>query len=212
MSEAADRIVGLYDDKAEGWIADRGRALGGHGKTVDEVGALEQFTRTLPPGAHVLDVGCGSGWPWGAALIEHGFQVTGLDASPRLIAHAAETLPKGEWIVGDMRTFDLGRTFQGLLVWYSLFHLTPGDQRIALGRILAHAAPGATLMMTMGGPGGVCIGAWRGEPLYHASLGSAEYLDRLSTAGWTPDADEPEGFGEIGSTVLIARHALVSAE
>lgn len=189
MSEAAGRIVGLYDDHAEGWIADRGRTLGGPGKTVDEVAALERFVGALPAGAAVLDVGCGSGWPWGAALLERGFAVTGIDASPSLIAHAAETLPAGEWGIADMRTLDLGRTFDGLLIWYSLFHLTPTDQRTALERILAHAAPRCGLMMTAGDRDGVSIGEWRGEPLYHASLGRSVYDHALEQAGFSLDPD-----------------------
>jgi SAM-dependent methyltransferase len=195
MTDPAGRIIGLYDDEAEGWIADRGSALGGPGKSIDEVEALERFAAALPPGAAVLDIGCGSGRPWGAALIEKGFRLTGLDASPRLIAHAARTLPQGEWIVGDMRRFDLGRTFDGLLVWYSLFHLTPDDQRAALSRLSAHARASAVLMTTPCGPAGVQIGAWRGQPLYHASLGQAAHDDILRAAGFrhveAPDGPDP---------------------
>jgi hypothetical protein len=48
MTDPADRIIGLYSDKAEGWIADRGPALGGSGKTIDAVVALERFAAALP--------------------------------------------------------------------------------------------------------------------------------------------------------------------
>jgi hypothetical protein len=57
MSDAADGVVGLYDDLAEGWIADRGRTLGGPEKTLDEVAALEAFVEALPPGARCGPVG-----------------------------------------------------------------------------------------------------------------------------------------------------------
>jgi SAM-dependent methyltransferase len=183
MTDPADRIIGLYDDQAEGWIADRGSALGGPGKTIDESAALDRFASALPPGACVLDVGCGSGWPWGAALLDRGFRVTGLDASARLIAHARRTLPQGDWVVGDMRTFDLGRTFDGLLIWYSLFHLSPGDQETALERILGHAKPEVVVMMTPSDAPGVAVGSWRGEPLYHASLGKPAYTALLESFG-----------------------------
>jgi SAM-dependent methyltransferase len=192
MTDLAERIISLYDDKAEGWIADRGRTLGGPGKSIDEVAALERFAALLPDRASVLDVGCGSGWPWGAALLNRGFQVTGVDSSVGLIAHAAESLPGGEWVVGDMRALDLGdRPFDGILIWYSLFHLTPDDQRRALGRILMHAAETSGVLMTVAGSAGVSIGRWRGEPLYHASLGQAAYEDILAEAGFTEPGDEP---------------------
>jgi trans-aconitate methyltransferase len=192
MTDPADRIIGLYDDKAEGWIADRGLALGGPGKSIDELEALERFCAALPPGASVLDVGCGSGWPWGAALIDRGYSVTGLDASARLIAHATQTLPSGEWMVGDMRTFDLQRTFDGLLVWYSLFHLKPEDQRTALRRMLNHASAASILMMTVPAEAGATVGVWRGEPLYHASLGAQGYAALLADEGFRRvGPDEP---------------------
>ena len=190
MTDPAARIVGLYDGQAEGWIADRGRALGGPGKSLDEVAALDRFLATLPPAARVLDVGCGSGWPMGAALLERGVHLTGVDASPRLIDHARQTLPTGEWIVGDMRTFDLGRVFDGVLIWHSLFHLTPDDQRIALDRILAHAAATSSVLLTESGQAGVSLGRWRGEPLYHASLGAAAYRKALEAVGFAPDAHD----------------------
>lgn len=188
MTDPAGRIVSLYDEQAEGWIADRGRALGGPGKSLDEVSAVERFVAALPAGARVLDVGCGSGWPIGAALLERGVRLTGIDASPRLIAHARETLPAGDWRVDDMRTFDLGRAFEGIVVWHSLFHLTPEDQQMALARILAHAAATSVLLLTEGGEAGVSVGRWRGEPLYHASLGADRYRGILQAAGFTEDA------------------------
>lgn len=213
MSDPAGRIVGLYDDKAGDWIADRGRTLGRGGSVLNEAAALDRFADALPPGGTVLDVGCGSGWPWGAALLDRGLRVTGLDASPRLIAHATETLPDGEWIVGDMRTFDLGRTFDGVLIWYSLFHLTPEDQRTALGRILSHAGPTTAVLMTAGwGKAGVSVGEWRGEPLYHASLALAAYEEILEQAGFaTEPLDQPDDVG-FGARVRLTRRALVSAE
>lgn len=153
----------------------------------------------------MLDVGCGYGWPWGAALLERGFRVSGVDASPRLIAHAAETLPRGEWVVGDMRRFDLGRTFDGLLIWFSLFHLTPDDQRTALARILSHAAPKAALLMTAGRGEKVIIGEWRGEPLYHASLAAEAYDAILTQAGFRIHGWDGEDEGGLGTHVRLAR-------
>lgn len=192
MTDPAGRVVGLYDEQAEGWIADRGRALGGPGKSLDEVAALDRFVAALPAGASVLDVGCGSGWPLGAALLERGVRLTGLDASPRLVAHARQTLPAGEWIVADMRTFDLGRVFDGIVVWHSLFHLTPEDQCLALERIVAHAAGTSALLLTEGDEAGVSLGRWRGEPLYHASLGADAYRTILKASDFAaPDIVAP---------------------
>jgi trans-aconitate methyltransferase len=111
--------------------------------------------------------------------------VTGIDAATRLVDHAAQTLPDGEWVVDDMRSVDLGRTFEGLLIWPSLFHLTPGDQSRAIERILAHSSASSILMMTIPAEASVSIRAWSGEPLFHASLGATLYMDTLAKAGFT---------------------------
>lgn len=176
---AAADIVDLYDRRAADWIADRGGAL-----TEADRLWLDRFTAHLRPGDAVLDVGCGSGRPMAAALIERGFRVTGVDASANLIAHASADLPEGRFLQGDMRTLDLGQTFAGVLAWHSLFHLSAADQRITLPRLLAHAAPTASVMFSSGGHEGFIIGAWRGEPLYHGSLGPQEYETLLTSQGF----------------------------
>ncbi|MBN9479712.1 MAG: class I SAM-dependent methyltransferase [Bordetella sp.] len=202
---AADRIVGLYQDKAADWIRDRGAALRRHEGDWDEAAWLDRFTGDWPPGARVLDVGCGSGWPMGAALLERGFEVVGLDASPGLIAHARETLPKGDWRIGDMREALPEGAFRGVLAWHSLFHLTPEAQATVLPALAARVGPGGRLMFTAGPAHGEAIGEWRGEALYHGSLDPGAYRDLLTGAGLTV-----ENAGDQG--VWLARRAILSAK
>ena len=177
--EAAADIVDLYDRRSSDWIADRGSILTEADRTW-----FDRFTARLSPGDTVLDVGCGSGRPMAAALLERGFRVTGVDSSARLVAHAACALPAGRFVQADMRTLDLGETFAGVLAWHSLFHLSPGDQRIALPRLLAHAAPRATILFSSGPREGYVVGSWRAEPLYHGSLGPEAYETRLAAEGF----------------------------
>jgi 2-polyprenyl-3-methyl-5-hydroxy-6-metoxy-1,4-benzoquinol methylase len=44
---------------------------------------VRSWARSLPPGAAILDLGCGSGVPIAQALLADGFDVHGVDASPR---------------------------------------------------------------------------------------------------------------------------------
>ncbi len=178
-SKAAADIVDLYDRRSADWVADRGRDL----TEADRIW-LDRFTARLKPDDAVLDVGCGSGRPMAAALQERGFRVTGVDASANLIAHATADLPDGRFVQADMRTLELGQTFGGVLAWHSLFHLSAADQRIALPRLLAHAAPRATVMFSSGPHEGHVVGSWRGDPLYHGSLGPDEYQALLTSRGF----------------------------
>ena len=202
---AADRIIGLYQDRAADWIRDRGAALRQHEGDWDEVAWLDRFCEGWPPGAPALDVGSGSGWPMGAALLARGFKVIGLDASPGLIAHARETLPKGDWRIGDMREDLPGETFHGVLAWHSLFHLTPEAQTLLLPALAARVAEGGRLMFTAGPAHGEAIGEWRGEPLYHGSLDPEAYRTLLTAAGLTVETGGDQG-------VWMARRAILSAK
>jgi SAM-dependent methyltransferase len=202
---AADRIVGLYQDKAADWIRDRGAALHQHEGDWNEVAWLDRFCEGWPPGAPVLDVGCGSGWPMGAALLARGFKVVGLDASPGLIVHARETLPEGDWRLGDMRDPLPDEAFRGVLAWHSLFHLTPEAQTHVLPLLAARVAEGGRLMFTAGPAHGEAIGEWRGEPLYHGSLSSEAYRALLTAAGLTVEEGGDQG-------VWMARRAFLSAK
>jgi trans-aconitate methyltransferase len=137
----------------------------------------------LPGRGSILDVGCGSGEPIASHLIESGFKVTGVDSSPALIAMCRERLPSHEWIVGDMRTLILGRRFDGVIAWHSLFHLRPDDQRTTLARLAGHVGSSGALMFTSGPEAGEMLGEWQGEPLYHASLAPEEYERLLESNG-----------------------------
>ena len=176
---AAADIVDLYDRRSADWVADRGRDLTEADRTW-----LDRFTARLEPGAAVLDVGCGSGRPMAAALLERGFRVTGVDSSAALIAHAGADLPEGRFVQADMRNLALGETFAGVLAWHSLFHLSPADQRRALPRLFVHAAPRAVILFSSGPREGHAVGSWRGEPLYHGSLDPDAYARLLTSEGF----------------------------
>ena len=87
----------------------------------------------LPPGARILDVGCGSGW-----LCEYfarfGYDVTGIDLSPHLIEMARERLhniPFGadhetrlaaRFLVHDIEIAALAETFDAIICYDALHH------------------------------------------------------------------------------------------
>ena len=133
-ADAAD-IIGLYQRKASDWIESRARTR------LIEKRWLDRFRALLPPGATVLDIGCGAARPMAAYLIEAGHPVVGVDSSPAMIDACRRHFPAQEWIVGDMRTLALQRKFSGMLAWDSFFHLCYDDQRNMFPVFRAHAAP-----------------------------------------------------------------------
>jgi SAM-dependent methyltransferase len=202
IARAASDVVGLFTRHAGAWDQVRG-------PEVRQEGAwLARFSALLPTGGRVLDLGCGTGRPLGAWLLDQGFGVTGVDASAPAVDLARARLPGGEWICADMRSLDLGRTFDGLLAWDSLFHLTAADQADLFAVLGAHARPGAALMFTSGPAAGVAMGELGGDPLHHASLSPDDYRARLAAEGFEVVAFTPEDPDCSGHTVWLARRRL----
>jgi SAM-dependent methyltransferase len=177
MTSEAERIIGLYQRHAVAWDKQRGRDL-------FERPWLDRFLALLPPGASILDIGCGSAEPIARYFIERGYEVTGADSSAALIGICKSRFPKLDWLVADMRDLSLNRHFGGILAWDSFFHLCPEDQRVMFPIFRSHAAPKASLMFTSGPSHGEAIGTYEGEPLYHGSLDAEEYRSLLDQNGF----------------------------
>ena len=195
---AANRIISLYEEKARTWSAIRGR------EPHLEKPWLERFGRNLRPEATLLDLGCGNGWPIAAVLLQYDHHIVGVDTSGSLIREAKASLPTGEWQVADMRCYRDDRAFDGVIAWHSFFHLTDKDQRAMFPRFATFTRPGGKLLFTSGPKSEVSIGAWEGEPLFHASLSQQDYSDLLDATGFKLlqcKADDPE---TGGATVWLA--------
>ena len=193
----AERIVGLYERNAEQWDRERGNNL-------FERGWLDRFLALLPENPRVLDIGCGSGEPIARYLVERGCRVTGIDSSAAMIALCAARFPQHVWTVADMRTFDLGETFDGIIAWDSFFHLTRKNQRAMFPVFGRHGGRGAALMFTSGPGDGEAIGEMWGERVYHASLAPEEYRGLLAEQGFDVAAHVADDAACGGHTVWLA--------
>src|SRR4051794_7104917 len=117
-----------YDLIADWYAQDRSHSIG-----LPEVQAVAQM---LPPGASVLDVGCGSGIPLTRFLVESGFDVLAIDSSPAMVEKFRTNLPDTPVVCEQIQRCDLaGRTFDAAISWGVMFHLTPAEQRQAFAKL-----------------------------------------------------------------------------
>ncbi|MBO9411946.1 MULTISPECIES: class I SAM-dependent methyltransferase [Ruegeria] len=174
-------------------------------KALFEARWLARFTASLKPGDHVLDLGCGTGDPIARWFMAEGFDVTGVDFSKAMLAIARDRWPDGDWLHSDMRDFDLGRQFDGIIAWNSFFHLTAAEQKACIARMARHLRSGGMLMLTVGPRAGEASGTVGAEMVYHASLSPAGYAGCLEDNGLQMTgflAEDPE---TQSHTVLMAR-------
>jgi 2-polyprenyl-3-methyl-5-hydroxy-6-metoxy-1,4-benzoquinol methylase len=117
-------------------------------------------------------------------LINAGYAVTGVDASPEMIDFFRKRHPSASVHLADMRTLALQQKFNGILAWDSFFHLNPHDQTRMFALFARHAAPGAALMFTSGPAAGEMVGWLFGDELYHASLDPMDYRRLMAETGF----------------------------
>lgn len=177
-ARGASAIEDIYERHAEQFDARRRSS-----KTFLEAGWLARFLALASPDGRILDLGCGSGYPIAAHLIEQGRQVDGVDVAEAMIALCRKTWPDQSWRVGDMRSVELSGPYDGALAWHSSFHLPGVDQAQLIARVGDTLAPGAPFMFTSGDGDGVAWGDMFGDALFHASLAPAQFETALEEAG-----------------------------
>lgn len=159
-------------DPSHGWNAVAQRFI----QARSRIGAdtVSRWAKQLLPGGDILDVGCGSGAPISAALIEDGFRILGVDASPVLVAEFRRRFPFAEVVCESAETSGLfQRKFNGAVAIGLLFLLPAEDQRQAINRVARALEPGGRFLFSA--PRQVCEWAdtLTGRP--SLSLGEAEY-------------------------------------
>jgi len=92
FKEIHENTIAVYETHAVGWDKNRSRFL-------REKPWLDKFTRSLKPGASILDVGCGAGAPISKYLVEQGYVVSGIDSSQAMIEICRSRFSDGAWIV-----------------------------------------------------------------------------------------------------------------
>lgn len=109
-----------------------------------------KFTRMLPAGGHILDLGCGSGRDTKAFLAE-GFQVTAMDASPTIAAITSKHLGR-QVLVKNAQDLDANNTYHGIWACASLLHLPGWELPVVLKKLEKALLPQGVLYMSFKEP------------------------------------------------------------
>lgn len=186
-----------YDRIAEAWSAER---RDGASRRFRERWLVDRLVDPLPSGAHVLDVGCGCGEPIGGDLARRGFQVTGVDLSPRMIGLARRFLPEATLLVGDMRRVEPGGSFDALVACDSVFHVPRAEHADVFDRFRSWLRPGGRLLVSLGGSEGEFTASMHGETFFYSGHEPPMAIRLLESCGFEVEhweVDDPSSRGHI---------------
>jgi SAM-dependent methyltransferase len=114
--------------------------------------AYHAFLAHLPPGAHILDAGCGPGRDT-LEFLRHGFRVTAFDASSAMVEMAAQAT--GQPVLRlRFQDIDFQEAFDGIWACASLLHVPAAEIDDVFRRLIRALKPGGVFYMAVKiGPG-----------------------------------------------------------
>ncbi len=147
----AQELAAMYGDDSY-WRSGSPKTLGYHDYRADEPLYLETFRRRLgfalaggPRGGRALDVGCAAGFCM-AVLRERGFDVSGVEVSPTIAAHARDRFGFDTVHVGTLQEAPFAEgSFDLITMWDVIEHVP--DARALLSRARELLAPGGLLIV-----------------------------------------------------------------
>ena len=167
MSHAFDPkhvVAEGYDQAAEAY------ARLEHDTTWPRTRWLAKLLERLQTGAHVLDLGCGSGDPVDIAIAQQ-HAVTGVDISLAQIQRARQNVPTGTFLHADLAAVTFpSATFDAVVSFYTLEHLPREEHAAIVQRINDWLKPGGFLLLATEAnetPG--VVSTWLGVPMFFSS-------------------------------------------
>jgi SAM-dependent methyltransferase len=149
-------------------------------------GFLEKVLDRVPPGADVLEIGCGPGTD--ARALAEGRRYVGVDLSAVQLRHAKRAAPTGTFLHGDVLNVAFPTSSLDAVVGFYVFnHIPPDRLRSLFRRILEWLRPDGSLFASFGtsdDPGSVQP-MWLGRAdMYFASLPIGESDALLKEVGF----------------------------
>jgi SAM-dependent methyltransferase len=161
---------------------------------------VEEFSRRLPEGAQVLDLGCGAGVPSTQLLAER-CEVVGVDISQAQVRLARENVPQASFIQADLFELDFpDAAFAGITALYSIPHVPREEHGELFRRTAGWLEPGGLFLASLGAGGNSdWTGDWLGVPMFFSSYDAETNRALLEAAGFellhdeVIEMHEPEG-------------------
>lgn len=170
----------MTKDTSNGWddVADKFIEL----RTDTGVDVVSRWADLLPDKAAILDLGCGFGAPISEMLYSRGFQIHGIEASPKLASDFQQRLPDANVRCEAVEVSDFfGKKFDGVIAVGLMFLMQPNEQRDLIRNTANALNPKGRFLFSA--PYQVCQWDDFLTGRTSQSLGKAEYINVAQRAG-----------------------------
>ena len=144
MNDPRTTVRQGYERAAAAYLAERTQDSA-------DVRALARLVEVLPPGARVLDAGCGAGLPIAAQLTAAGHRLIGVDFAVAQLALARQNVPGAAFVCQDMTALGLApAAFDAVCSYYAIIHIPRHEHAGILAAFHRALRPGGYAFLCLG--------------------------------------------------------------
>jgi ubiquinone/menaquinone biosynthesis C-methylase UbiE len=133
-----------------GYNAIAAKYLASRTKDSQDVQLLQELMQRLPPGAKILDAGCGAGVPITQRLSQ-AFVVTGVDFAEAQLHLARQLVPKAQFVRQDITQLTFpDNSFDAICSYYAIIHIPREEHRAVLQSFYRILQPSGLALLCLG--------------------------------------------------------------
>ena len=134
-----------------------------------------------------MDLGCGSANTYDRYIIEQGCNLVGVDFSLVQIERARKNCPQAIFYYGDILEYPISEIYDGITLFYSLFHISRERHADLLKRIYDSTSRNCTILLNIRNEdsGGVKMKSdFCDYPMYWSHYSSEVFLEIIRNIGF----------------------------
>lgn len=120
------------------------------GKVTDfEQKCIDIFLEHIKSNGKVLDLGCGAASTYDRYILSQGYNLVGVDFCEAQIERAKKNCPEAAFICEDIMDFKIDTTYDGITMFYSLFHICREQHELLFRRIYKNSSQKCVILLNI---------------------------------------------------------------
>lgn len=166
---------------------------------------LDFILSQIHPRSQILDLGCGTGLPITAHLVEADHVVTGVDSSQAMLDLARSQVPKARFILKDIQSVGFEQSFDVIIAWDSIFHIDREKHAGLFDKCYGWLNPNGFLLISLGGSEWEGMSEMHGQRFFYSGYAPEKSINLIKQSGFSIimwEIDDPSSRGHLA---LIAK-------